>query len=407
MQHGPVLVEAPSAEAATPGEVDRQLRIATDTATWLAETLHGSMRTEFEFTFDNGELRGEDGGLIDDVFDEAISEAREMTEWNPSMLFELRRRITEREELDDMYDMVNGNKPNTMIVISDFPPELMDAHEDVGGYNAGRKQTMMRIITLREGKLHILSQSLDGSNRQALEAIYEAMGEPVEEGEMLGQRIYRDLPERWQDNLADNLRDVYDASLAEQHGGQWHAGISQHPDRNITNTYEFVMQQQDLISWFTKEKLADSAGAEKYRYKVAATAKSRHERHLRQQNGGDEEPEPFVNAGHSSLVNPASLARAKGLAYEMAYEGRQAAARGDVFSGCGDTVTAEDSDEAYESSAGQLDSLGYGNRANDKSEKGVMRCVNCPECRTFHEELKAKNGVFRCKNGACGYTAKA
>lgn len=382
-------------------DINRELRISTDTATWLAETLHGSMRTEFEFTFEDGELRGEDGGLIDEIFDEAIAEAKEMTEWNPSMLFELRRRLIERDELDDMYGMVEGRLPNTMIVMSDFPPELRDADEDVGGYNVSRQQTMMRIITFRDGKLRITSQSLDGSDREASEAIYAAMGESVEEGELLPQRIRRDMPDAWQDNLADRLTGVYDDSLTEQRGGEWHAGISQQPDRNIVNTYEFVMEQGDLIDWFTRRKLADSAEAEKHRYKLAATAKSRHERHLRIQNGAEEDPGPV---GHDSLVNVVSINRAKGLDYEMAYEGRQAAMRGDVFSGCGDTISAGDAEGSGDS---QLDALGYGNRAGKESEPGVMRCVNCPQCRTYHEELKAKRGVFHCKNGACGYTAKA
>lgn len=388
---------------ATAPEINQELRIATDTTTWLAETLHGSMRTEFEFDLDGLELRGEDGGSLNEIFDDAITEAKEIVKENPSMLFELRRRLIERGELDDMYKMANGELPNTMIVLSDFPPELMNATEDVGGYNAGRKQTMMRIITAREGKIRVVSQSLDGSNREALESIYAGLGEEVREGELLEQRIHRDMPETRQDKLPDNLRQVYDDSLRRQRGGEWHAGISQRPDRNIVNTYEFARNQNDLIEWFTQEKLADSAGAEKYRYKVAATAKARHKRYLKEQN------DPAVNTGPTSphmFVKTRHIRAGKGLEHEMAYEGWQAAKRGDVFSGCGDTVTAEDEAATL---AGNLSAVGYGNRSTSASasEQGVMKCVNCPSCSTYHEEVRAKGGYFRCKNDKCGYKAKA
>ena len=120
-------------------EIDRQLRTRTDTETWLAETLNGSMRTSFEYTYDGYDLYGDDGGSITEIFDDAISEAKSITATNPSMLFELRRRMIERGELDDMQAMARDEMPNTMIVVSDFPPELMQAEKDVGGYNAGHK----------------------------------------------------------------------------------------------------------------------------------------------------------------------------------------------------------------------------------------------------------------------------
>ncbi len=377
-------------------ELNQELRIQTDTATWLAETLHGSMRTEFEYTSDGETLRGEDGGSIDQVFDESIQEAKAMVEWSPSMLFELRRRLIEGDERDDMHRMIRGELPNTMIVASDFPPELMKADKDVGGYNVERQQTMLRVITVRDGKIRVVSQSLDGSNREALEAIYTAMDEQPEDGELLGQRIHRDLPPEWQDNLDSNLKKVYDDSLAEQFGGEWYAGISQRPDRNILNTYEFAQGQEDLIGWFTKEKLADPVGAEKHRYEVAATAKARHERYLKGQNA----PEPVVgHVHHNSLVTVRGITQARGLAYELAYEGQQAATRGEVFSGCGATVGAEDSED--ELTGNQLQTAGYGNRSKLKSGDGDCEFISksCPECHEKNVKTKVTKTHI---SGSCG-----
>jgi len=365
-------------------ELNQELRISTDTTTWLAETLHGSMRTEFEFSFDGQELRGEDGGSLDDIFDDAIIEARAITEWNPSMLFELRRRLEEREELNDMYKMVSGELPNTMIVISDFPEELASSDEDVGGYNVNRQQTMMRIITLGDdGKLRIVSQSLDGSNREALEAIYGSLGETAQDGELLSQRIHRELPAAWQ----------------------------KQPDRNILNTYDFVVRQTDLIEWFTKEKLADPIGAEKLRYKLAATAKDRHDKYLRGFSKAQESSDPNSLQGHSynSFVSVAAIANSMSLQHELEISGRRAASRGEVFSGCGASVKpGEFFDEV--SSAGQASTLGYGNRkrprADDDCEFTSKKCPACSKSavRTKVEKIKIL-GTSRTKtkiSGSCG-----
>ena len=40
-------------------------------------------------------------------------------------------------------------------------------------------------------------------------------------------------------------------------------------------------------------------------------------------------------------------------------------------------------------------------------EKGVMKCVSCPKCRTYHEELRARGGKYTCKNDNCGHSVAA
>lgn len=378
-------------------EINKELRVRTDTTTWLAETLHGSMRTSFEFTFDGHELRGEDGGSINDVFDESIAEARAMTEWQPSMLFELRRRLIERQELDDMYEMVKGNKPNTMIVISDFPPELMNAKADIGGYNVNRQQTMMRIITFGEdGKLRVTSQSLDHSNRKALEAIYAGLGEPVQKGELLSQRIYRDMTAQKQDKLADGLTMVYDDSLTEQLGGEWHAGISQRPDHNMVNTYDFVLQQRDLIDLFTQEKLTNPSGAEKLRYKIAATAEARHKHLLQKLNRSQTVPGTI---SYDSAVSASSIASSLALGREMDREAARAISQGKRYSGCGSTV--ENEVGMGLSTSDTLSSLGYGNKSGGRDQFGSLTF----ECSKGHKNTRRRNELID-KCSTCGTSVK-
>src|SRR5690606_34211814 len=120
--------------------------------------------------------------------------------------YELRRRYIEKQEYLEMLEMMRGDRLNTMVVISDFPPELMNATKDVGGYNVTRKQTMLRVLTKNpDGSLSMYSQSLDGSDRRALESIYYELGYAPEQGELLGQRMHVNVSPDQQKVLIDRL----------------------------------------------------------------------------------------------------------------------------------------------------------------------------------------------------------
>lgn len=398
-------------------QLDRELRILNDTKTWLAETLHGSMRTRIEYNYDGQILICEDGGSADEMFDQSITEARVMTEWNPSMSFELRRRLEERAELNDMYDMISGDKPNTMVVISDFPEEIKPQdpdsdNEGIGGYNPERQQTMMRTIfwDAETQTMTVQTQSLDGSNREALEAIYESLGYQAEEGELLGQRMHLDLPEQWRGNLVNNLTSVYDQSMTEQFGGEWYAGISQRPDKNIVNTYEFVEAQTELLEWFTAKKLADPVGAEKLRYGLAATAKAMHEAMLKSLNEDDNEGNDKSRAlvvNPAKLVSTQSIARGMSLETQIRFFEKKSAAAGDTFDGCGMSITAEQSVEGgAESDNSSASGYRRGSRGWSKYESDddcEFVSKNCPECKTKNVKTKVTKTHI---SGDCGCTVK-
>ncbi len=381
-------------------QLDHELRIRTDTETWLAETLNGNMRTSFEFSFDGEELYGEDGGALTEVFDDSIQEAEIIAQQNPGLLFELRRRLIERGELEDMKAMGRGElqtnegeRANTIVVISDFPPELMDAPADVGGYNTSRKQTMMRVITLEDsGAIKVTTQSLDQSNRQALEAVYGALGKQPEGGELLPQRVNLALTPRGQPNLINNLAGVYDASLQQQHGGAWYAGRRPADDRN---TYDFVHNQQDLVDWFTNEKLVDPAGAEKLRFKVAATAEARYDRYLKGYETSQQVPGAMTL---DSLITVEQIAVGKGLHTEMVYAERRAVSLGKTYSGCGASVSAEETDDL--SISDQLSTLGYGNKSGS-DRYGSLKF----KCQNGHENERPRNKLINCCK-TCGVSVK-
>jgi phage FluMu protein Com len=391
-------------------EFDHERRYANDTVTWLAETLYGSMYTSFDFYYDGVDLRSEDGGSMDDVFDDAIEAAKIIAYENPSLLFELRRRLIEREELDEIKAMAagelfneDGEQVNTIVVISDYPPELMGSSEDLGGYNGKRKQTMARIITKAEdGIISIATQSWDGSNPQAIDAVYGKLGVTPEAGEKLGQRVKLQMPSKWQPQLMGNLTKAYDQSLTEQHGGSWHVGIKQPDDRAVVNTYEFAKNQTDLIEWFVELKKIDSTLAGSLRYNVAATAKARYEEYLGAIGSlsrsdiklGLVKPEALISFQRIVAARPS-------IEQELHREGRRAAARGEVFSGCGETVKAETAEESAEAEAS---ALGYGNKSTHTSdEECVFVSKKCPKCDKKNVVTTVTSTHIR---GSCGCVEK-
>ncbi len=352
----------PTIERARVGseQFDYDIRRYNDTVTWLAEVLPGSMRTPFEYTFDGRELYAEDGSALRKIFDDSIEQARYLP------AYEQRRRRIEKEEYQDMLAMMRGDLPNTMVVISDFPPELMQATQDVGGYNTARKQTMLRVLVRTpQGTLKMYSQSLDGSNRQALEAVYAYFGRRPQPGELLGQRIHADAKEHEQDFLVDWLTGVYDRSLQVQYGGEWYAGMMK--SRKL-NTYDFVRQQQDLIKAYLATTTRFTGGKADYNLAAAMLARFENKAIL----------QPIFLRNELSYHGPAVAAHAMALA-EMNGAGMIARGNGVVLSGCGMTISAEGG-SAGKDGAAQLEDAGYGNKADKlPDDKYGPRTFRCPK----------------------------
>lgn len=317
-------------------------RLYDDTTTWLAEVLDGSMRTDLPLNFRGHELYGRDGAPLRKVFTKSVTEAEKIAEGTPNLAFELRRRWTEWGEYKDMLAMAAGELPNTMIVVSDFPAELMDAKAHVGGYNTTRKQTMLRVISRQpDGSMRLQSQSLDGSDREALEAIYEVLGEAAEPGELLAQRVHINAQNEDQLHLIDTLTGAYDRVLSKKYGGQWYAGRQGTPK---TNTYEFVRSQQDLLSEF----LAQGTGPNEIQ-----------------------------------LLNLA-------VQMETRFSGRTPDFN-KIYSGCGLSLSRLEQENI------DLSAAGYGNKTEAESKYSFDKKMHCVVC-----QAPPKNGESKKMCGPCG-----
>lgn len=370
--------------------IDYQARLRTDTETWGAEALHGSMRTSFNFEFDGEDLRAEDGGAMRPVFQESIAAARQIVSTQPNLLFELRRRLIEADEYRDMLAMARGGEANTMVVVSDFPPELRQASADVGGYNVRRQPAMLRVISrLPDRSVQITTQSLDGSDRSALEAIYESLGFRAQPGELLGQRLQLSLSRAEQASLTDKLTGIYDTCLQQQKGGRWHAGIRLERG-GWTDTYRFVRQQNDLIQWFVTAKMRDPLAAESLRYKLAAALEKRYEDYHHALERG-QLPPAGLGKQPSSLIFPGLLLMA-----EITDAALSAAATGKTFSGCGASVSAGAEPDVIKN---QLDQSGYGNKTGETAKYSFDKKMYCVSCQAPPEKNAPKKMCGPC--GLC------
>jgi hypothetical protein len=349
-----------------------------DFVTWAAEALHGSMRTPTEYVLDyeNQEIIAEDGSRLGKIFQDSINYAEQMVQTQPQLAFELRRRKIEFEEYSEMVQMMNGLLPDTMIVVSDFPPELMSYPKDVGGYNVNRKQTFLRVIHRRnDGTMQMFSQTLDGSNRKALEAVYRSQGFVAEEGEMLGQRMHIDLREDNPADLVDALMRTYDLSLNSQTGLNFRAGILASNSR-VDNTLDFVKNQKDIVDYAVAQ--IQNGVLEENRYDLVALLVKRFDAVGR--NDSMELFQGYYNSASGFMIQQTHLQQ------DLLMAGIEARLAGKVYSGCG--ITSTSSLDAVD----ELNKAGFGNKTESSNEDysfdSYQYCVSCQAPPSSEEEKK-------------------
>lgn len=374
-------MEALAAQPKIYEQSNEQLEAHYDATTQFSELLDGNMRTSFELYFDGNELYGQDGRAMQKITQDALADAKNIVKKNPEMWFEVRRRRLENDEIKLAHQMALKEIPNTMVIVSDFPKELKDSKEDIGGYNVTRKQAMLRILTLKpDGNIQLYSQSLDGSDRSSLEAIYEYFDQSVEDDEFLGQRVHVDLSPDDQSDLVDVLTGVYDRSMTAKYGGEWFAGRR---PADYRNTYDFVCEQRDLVAECVQLRLRGQLNDSRM-YDLAATMQNRFKHKQGSINNGI-----FMS---SAVSTPPQL-----LQMEIKLAGMEARSRGDKFSACGGTLRAENFDQSSESS---MELAGYGNK-KEEDKFGSLTF----KCQKGHENTRPRNKLIeRCKT--CGISVK-
>lgn len=365
----------------------RRLQAEDDAVTQFAEIVDGQMRSTFELQFTGHDLVGRDGRGVDKLTQDGLTLARQEAKDNPNLWFEVGRRSHEREEFKELLDMAAGNGSNTMVVTSEFPSALKESTEDIGGYNVTRQQTMVRVYTrLPNGNIMMHSQTLDGSDRDSLEAIHQAFGHETDDGvELLGQRISAELPVDQQANLVDRIVGIYDRQMSDKFGGVWYAGRR---PADYRNTYNFVQRQTDLVEACV-EHVLDGTLTDQLMYNMAATMQARFDSEEARQYTAN--PKVDILTEMVTRINYDS----RGLQYEIRMAGQNARSRGMTFSGCGETLRADGSGDSADTA---ITEAGFGSKMGEtKSWHGGKRYFNkkCVSC----EEVKPEVGACHiCKD---------
>lgn len=354
-----------------------------DVTTQFAELVDGSMRTEFEFGLDpdGKELRGRDGQGMREVSSTYLAKAEAEAAQNGNLDWNLRRTRIENEETAEVVAMARGEGPNTMIVLSDFPAELWEADEDYGGYNVTRKQTMARVYVRRPGQegISMITRTLDGSDREASEAIYEELGlEAPATGELLGQRRRLELTAEDQDHLDSRLTGIYDRKLAEKYGGEWYAGRR---PADYRNTYDFVCDQKDIIATCIDLERSGEL-TEETLYNMAAAMQKRFE----EQTADNVE----------SIVPKMKTINTYTLNQELISAGMVARASGKTFSACGGTLGSGSGGSGRggsgSSTVEEMEEAGFGKGFENSSEwhgGKIHRNSKCVSCKEVKSEVGA------------------
>jgi hypothetical protein len=356
-----------SGEALENKQLDINQRLFNDTTTWLAEALDGNMRTTFEFSFDGNEIYSQDGGSLRDVFEKSLDDSVSLP---VNLGFEWRRRKHELAEYEEMLSMMKDDGFNTMIVISDFPDELNGQPYDEGGYNVSRKQTMLRVITKTEGnRLILTTQSLDGSDRRALEAVYGYFGLTPEPGELLGQRIHINANKASQESLINELTSVYDASLSNQYSGVFYAGRRKSA---LGDTFDFVKAQSDLIEYYMQNSnyFGDNPNI------LLGVTRVIEDRYNNQTN----QIKHYFAPNFESITSQINLATRQSL-----FENKQ-------YSGCGLSLSGD------QTLAEKLTQAGYGNKLNPEQKYSFNKKMHCVVCQAPPKKLDEPKKMC----GPCG-----
>lgn len=365
---------------------ERVLQNEKDIKTWLSETLDGNMYHEDTYNYAFSELWSGDGRAMGPVFDDALEDAYLNLGNRKNLEFEVRRRVLEKEEYDLMIKMAEGELPNTMVVVSDFPPELWNSDSDVGGYNVSRKQTMLRVVTRDyDGRITVRTQSLDGSDRESLEQIYKTCGREASPGELLGQRIHMDIAaEDDRENLVEELRITYDRNLSIKYGRQMYGGRDYDVLAEL-GTSRFVEEQQDLISHIRynyNELDFDDFRDQKILGSLAATISERYERTVVQ-----------ATEGYQKQSSVYENVRPINVESEIALAVHKAVLQGKTFSGCGASVSLDANKTELENN---LNSLGYGNKTDKESTYSFNKLAYCRVCQAPPKEAAPKKMCGPC-----------
>lgn len=254
-----------------------------------AERLPVPMNHSIHYMYgEGGKLYSEQDELFETILDNALAEAEVAARWDPANWeFERRRRLIEKEELQAVQALSDGEK---LITFSPIPDEVREGRADLNGYDRTRQKMLGRITERRGEKVAILYFSLDGSDYASMQAAARSVGAELPEGlnaeQVLANWMYFDTSHNMNtEECYEAMRSSYDETMERQFGEQFYAGrpggmtmdnalkVVEHPDnRYLLNDH---WTEVDRIMALGLDKKRQEKLLEEAKYNLAAALDSR------------------------------------------------------------------------------------------------------------------------------------
>jgi hypothetical protein len=221
-------------------------RRKTDEITDATERIAAPMRNTFEYAYNDGDLWFQ-GQNIRDILTTTIKLNEAVVDRQPQFLTELIRNHIELDEYEAELHLAagSGDDPDVLAVISPIPDAVL-AGADLGAYDKTRKKMLVRIYQRIPSGIQATSLSLDRSDRVGMEVIARRFGVTISD-EATSEDILATRMWGWSedfDNVATDVRKIYDDELTRQFGGTWYAGRQ---DKEILDARNFIEDQKDLL----------------------------------------------------------------------------------------------------------------------------------------------------------------
>lgn len=237
-------------EAREEGYRQWEASIERDEITDAAERVRATHEITQEFFLSPDGLVNDLGQQVRPLIANGLEYARTLAASNPDWQVEVERRQIELEEYDAIEALAQeGEGSGAIFSFWLIPDSVRHGKSSLPGYNRERLKMYRRLAVPTENGVLIRHGSLDGSNYQATQAMFDWLGEELPLGlnseEIARRRVRTRVPV---DSITDTdnmLRGIYDGSLSEQFGGQWYGG---RPPLATTDLVDFIGRQKDLLA---------------------------------------------------------------------------------------------------------------------------------------------------------------
>lgn len=358
--------------------------------TYIAEGIDLHSYTPFKLREENGELASFYQG-----------------KWEPYTLRLIKGLITaEKEAADDprktflaeraAEDLRMGYKMRalevgeSMVWHSPFPEEeyKLYGEEFIGdqGFQARRRMGFIyRAERQEDGGVLLESQTVDNSDDEAFAAALE-------------------LYENDKNASLATVVEAYDYELGQEHEAEFRNGRKVEAGKIDENAWEFIQKNklvldcyfEDLVD-LAKQDISDNElkiAKKRLTYGTWAQLKKRLSGSM-----------PIVVSNHNPVEPTGFYITPEFIRAERQQAYKELSKRGEVMFGCGGSISGDKA--LLDATEADVFDLAFNGKEDDSKTDSTMRCVNCPKCRTFHDEVKPVQGKYRCKKKDCGYEASA